>query len=421
MFRMTNKNSNNNNFIKDIQNLLKNFMEKKQVSDFNERVLKKYGITIKQPDYLSETDKKQLEVKFTPAKERMELDRAITFAEKNLEHEKYTDLLLKFGQLCISHGKYNLAEEILNKAKKLNRNEKKSAEVLLSLSDLYARITNFEKAILYAKKSQKIFDKINDKLGLAKCKNTLGTFYAELGNLSKAKKLFEESLSYLDQNEHLLMSAMLYQNIAVIYSIYKNFELATEFFQKSLTNYEKLNEPLKIAEARHNLAMVYMDQQYFHSALNEIDKSIEISLENGFHSLLGLSYLNKANILSELKEWKFANAFADKALEVTHGTDDKLTIADIYKIKGKLEYYLGNFDLAENYLLSSLRINKKYKNQMNIAETSLELAKVYDSLGKDSERDVFLDVALQYYKKINAQEQIEEIIFLKKSVQQPVN
>ncbi len=418
---MTANNSNNDNFIKDIQKLLKNFIEKKKVSDFNERVLRKYGITIKHPDYLSATDKKQLEVEFTPAKERMELDRAITFAEKNLEQTKYTEFLLKFGQLCISHGKYNLAEEILSKAKKINRKEKISAEIYLSLSDLYARITNFDKAMVYAKKSQKIFDKLNDKPGLAKCKNTLGTFYAELGNLSKAKKLFEESLSYLDENEHLLMSAMLYQNIAVIYSIYNNYELATQYFLKSLVNYEKLNEPLKIAEARHNLAMVYMDQHYYHSALNEIDKSIEISLENGFHSLLGLSYLNKANILFELKEWKFANAFADKALEVTHGTDDKLTIADIYKIKGKLEFYLGNLDLAENYLLSSLRINKKYKNQMNIAETALELVKVYEEQDKESERDVFLDVALRYYKKINATKQVQEIINMKKSIQQPIN
>ncbi len=418
---MTTNNANNGNFIKDIQNLLKNFMEKKQVRNFSERVLKKYGITIKQPDYLSEIDRKQLEVKFTPAKERMEVDRAITFAEKNLEPEKYPELLLKLGQLCISHGKYNLAEEILLKAKRLNKNEKISAELFLSLSDMYARITDFEKAINYAKKSQKIFDKLKDKLGLAKCKNTLGTFYAELGNLSKAKKLFEESLSLLNENEQLLMSAMLYQNIAVIYSIHKNFDLSIQYFQKSLANYEKLNEPLRIAETRHNLAMVYMDQKYFHSALNEIDQSIELSLTNGFHSLLGLSYLSKANILSELKEFKFANAFAEKALEVTHGTDDKLTIADIYKIKGKLEFFLGNYELAENYLLSSLRINKKYKNQMNVAETSLELAKVYDAQYKKNERDIFLDVALKYYKKIDATEQIEEINFLKNSVYEPIN
>ncbi len=418
---MTNNNVNNGNFIKDIQNLLKNFMEKREVENFNLRILKKYGITIKQPDYMSETDRRQLEVTFTPAKERMELDRAITFAEKNLEPEKYPELLLKLGQLCISHGKFNLAEEILLKAKKLNKNETISAEIFLSLSDMYARVTDFTKAIYYAKKSGKIFDKINDKPGIAKCKNTLGTFYAELGNLSKAKKLFEESLSYLDENKHLLMSAMLYQNIAIIYSIYKNFDLSIQYFNKSLEKYEKLNAPLRIAETKHNLAMVYMDQKYYHSALNEIDKSIELSIQHGFQSLLGLSYLSKATILSELQEYKFANAFANKALEVTHGNDDKLTIADIYKIKGRLELQMGNFELAENYFLSSLRINKKYKNQMNVAETSLELAKLYDAQFKETERDIFLEAATKYYKKIGAIQKIEEINLLKETMHLTAN
>ncbi len=400
---------NTDNFIKDVQNLLKKFMEKKQVKDFSDRILRKYGISIKSPNYLNEIDKAQLEVKFTPAKERMQVDRTITYAEKNLQKEKYLDLMLHLGKLCISHGKFNLAEEILIKTRKLSKDDNLTANVYLSLGDLYARVTDFDKGILFTKKSQKIFDKLNDKLGIAKCENTLGTFYAELGNLPKAISLFEKSLSHLDQEKHLLMSGMLYHNIAVIYSIYKEYDVSIKFFQKALKNYEKLNVQLKIAETRHNLAMVYMDQKYFHSALNEIDKSIEISIKSGFNSLLGLSYLSKANILAELEEYHFANAFADKALELTHENDDKLTIADIYKVKGTLERHLQNYELAESYLLSSLRINKKYKNQMNIAETSLELAKVYDAIDKKTEKDIFLDVALKYYKKINAVDQVEEI------------
>jgi len=124
---------------------------------------------------------------------------------------------------------------------------------------------------------------------------------------------------------------------------------------------------------------------------------------------LGLSYLSKANILIELQEYKFAKAFANKALEVSHETDDKLTIADVYKALGKIEINLQNYSLAENYLLSCLRINKSNNNQMNIAEVSFELAKIYNLINKELERDIYANAAIKYYVKIEDRSKVNEI------------
>ena len=47
--------------------------------------------------------------------------------------------------------------------------------------------------------------------------------------------------------------------------------------------------------------------------------------------------------------------------------NDRLTTADLYKIKGLIEMQLNNYTMAESYFLSSCRINKELDNQLNLA------------------------------------------------------
>ena len=406
-----NKLNNTDKFIKDIQDLLKNYyeyFENKQVKQFNNNLLLRYGIKLT-PSKINETDRKQLEAAFSPAKERFHVDRAITYAEKKLTGNKFVELLLNLGQVCIAHGKFNFANEILTKARKISADKKLTAEINLSFGDLYGRITDFDKSKKYTQKAKTQFADINNKLGVAKSDNSLGTLYAEFGNLKKAKQYFEKSLENVDQEKNKDMIGLLEGNIAIIYNIYKEHDLAVTHFKKALKIFQDLKLNRRIAEIKHNLGMVYADQKYYHSALNELDDSIEISIGEGLKSILGLSYLSKANILIELQEYKFAKAFANKALEVSHETDDKLTIADVYKALGKIEINLQNYSLAENYLLSCLRINKSNNNQINIAEVSFELAKIYNLMNKEVERDIYANAAIKYYVKIEARSKVNEI------------
>jgi len=96
-------------------------------------------------------------------------------------------------------------------------------------------------------------------------------------------------------------------------------------------------------------------------------------------------------------------------MEVAYKLDDKLTIAEVYKIKGIIQRNKNQFAAAENYLLTSLRLNNETGNKLNQAETSYELGILYN-LADDSEKSkkYFTD-ALEYYKIIEAEEEIREI------------
>ncbi|MCH9029232.1 MAG: hypothetical protein IH819_06365 [Bacteroidetes bacterium] len=104
-----------------------------------------------------------------------------------------------------------------------------------------------------------------------------------------------------------------------------------------------------------------------------------------------------------------ANAFAEKSMEVAYKLNDKITIAEVYKIKGIIQRNKNNFDVAENYLLTSLRLNSETGNKLNYAETSYELGILFKLSNDNKKSKKYFTNALEYYKMIEAEEEIKEI------------
>ena len=69
----------------------------------------------------------------------------------------------------------------------------------------------------------------------------------------------------------------------------------------------------------------------------------------------------------------------------------------------------GDFETAENYLLTSLRLNSDLGNQLNHAETSFELGTLYKLMNDNEKKKKYFSDALEYYKRINAAEEIKDI------------
>jgi tetratricopeptide (TPR) repeat protein len=368
--------------------------------------------------HLSDSDRSQLEFEITPAKDRYHIDRTITMAKKYLDDEQYLKLLTNLSELCISHGLLNLAHEIINKIKRESKINAISANSLLMLSDLFSRKGKWDKSLTTSRQAKKLYENENNLIGLAKCDNVIGTIYGERGNLKKAKLYFEESLKYaLEENDKKMM-AMLEINLGIINNIYENYDVALQYFNSSLLKFEELGDLRRLAEVRHNIGMMYKEQKYYHSALQQFDSAISIAIRNEYHPVLAISYISKAEILLNLEEYSFAAAISEKAMEIAHILDDKITIAEVYRLQGIIHKHLKNYKIAENSLLSALRLNKKLDIQLNIAECYYDLAKLFSEIHDKEEERKYLNESLDYYKKINAKGQIGEI---QKRVNQLIN
>jgi tetratricopeptide (TPR) repeat protein len=205
------------------------------------------------------------------------------------------------------------------------------------------------------------------------------------------------------------MAAALHTNLGIIDHIQENKDGAKKHLKNALHIYKELGNNKRFAEVGYNIGMTYFESKDYEKAIAAFDEGIQIAKDGMFVSILCLLYLAKSQVLIEKDEIKSASIFVDKAFEISHNVDDKLTLADIYKVKGVIEKRQKNFKLAESYLLNSLRINNSVNNDMNIAETSLELATLYNDIDGYKSKKTYLNNALNFYKQINALQKVNEI------------
>ena len=170
------------------------------------------------------------------------------------------------------------------------------------------------------------------------------------------------------------LNAKIEANLGVVNGILGNSDQALEHLETALLIYNEINDFKRASEVYLNIGLNFLQSEDTESAITYFDKGIELASENQFWGILALLYLAKSELLISIKEIRMAKEFAEKALSISHQLDDKLTIADIYKIRGMIAHEMNDTQTAKSYLMISLRINTSQRNSLNIAETSAELA-----------------------------------------------
>ncbi len=402
-------NNSTHNFESEIDDLLEQY--------FGEEELKRMKLKIKPrneecnniSEMINDFYRSQLEINIDSCNERIKIDRTITFSQKQLIPDKFFEFMLDLGRLCISSGKLNLASQIFKKINKSSNKISFKAESMLEIANVFSRRADWPGCLRTVSEAETMYKEINDSSGIAKCYNLLGSIYGERGDIEKAKTYFLESLSLINTENDSEMAANLKVNLGIIDNISGNTDDAIKHLQNALIIYEKLGNHNRMAEVNHNIGLMYFESGDNESSLKALDEGIEIAKKGRFISVLSLIYLAKAQVLIAKDEIDSAAVFADKAFEISHNIDDKLTTADVYKVKGIIERRLKNYKLSENYLFDSLRINESLENRMNIAETALELAILYEEIENSKNKNSYLETALDYYKQIDASLKVKEI------------
>ena len=351
----------------------------------------------------------QLQIDINNYSERIKIDRTITFSEKTLQADKFYKFLLDLSQLCLSRGRLNFANELFKKVKENSNNIAFKAESLLGLADVFSRRADWQRSLRTIEEAKSIYIELNNNSGLAKCENLLGSIYGERGDLAKSKDYCLKALSLINPENDLELAANLAMNLGILENIRENFDDSIKHLTNALVSYNKLGNKRRITETKHNIGMVYLYSGDYESALAAFDEGIEIAKQGGFMSTLCLIYLAKSQVLIAMDDIYYAAVFADKALYISNTTDDKLTYADIYKVKGIIERLRKNYNDAESFLLNSLRMNTSLKNEENIAETSFELAVLYEEKNNSQSKESYLTSALNYFKQINAFKKVKKI------------
>jgi tetratricopeptide (TPR) repeat protein len=398
-----------NKFEHELNSFLKAYLEDESFDHLKDRLNLPESEIDTTSGKINEFYRDQLQIDSHQSKDRIRVDRIITFSEKRLKHEKFCKFLNELAHICLSEGKLDLASEIFRKSKKLTDDDQTKAESLLGLADIFSRRAKWNRSIEITKSAKSLYKLLGDNRGLARCENILGTIYGELGDIITAKKCFLTSLSLINREEDFDLAANLYSNLGIVFNIQGYNSDAINHLNKALAIYNKIGNDKNTSEVNLNIGIVNLDYGNFPAALTALDAAIEIAKNSQFLSTLCLSYHVKAQVLIRLNDFYYASEFVNKALEMSHKLDDRVTVADIYKVKGIIERNLGNYSASETYLLNSLRINESINNELNIAETSYELGLLYEKMNDSSLKNSYLKKSKTYYKNIESSVNVEKI------------
>ena len=394
--------------------ILRIFFSNAERNQFQRIVAEKKVRTDKLVSKLTKIDKKQIDFELKEVTEiQQQIDLLITFASEKLSSNKYLVLIQNLGKYCIILGELDSAitlfEKIIRVAKKNKNLFILEADALLNLSEVFRRKAEWQNSFACARKASNLYKRNNDSKGLASCFNATGTIYGEKGNLKKAQEYFVNSLALLEKSRDKELKGKIEINLGIINGILGKYDEALSYFKRALITYNKTSNLRRIAETQHNIGQMHINIQKTNIAMKEFDKSISASMKIGYLPTLGISYLGKSYAYAVQKDYNLADAFADKALQICHRTDDKLSIADVYKIKGIIQRDRKNYAESENFLKTSLRINKEHGNKLNEAETFYEMGILYRNIGSTIKCKSMMKQALSYFQSIKADNRIKEI------------
>lgn len=160
---------------------------------------------------------------------------------------------------------------------------------------IYYGQKDYKKAEESYLKSIRMAETINDSIGLSSAYNYLGYVYAAQLNEEKALKAFLKALSYADQKE-VMRLAFIYNDIGIMHYRKKEYDKALENYKYSLELREKSNDKNGIANSNNNIGSVYVALKNYVYAEPYALKALSGARELGYPSLIQNAALELCNI-----------------------------------------------------------------------------------------------------------------------------
>jgi tetratricopeptide (TPR) repeat protein/DNA-binding CsgD family transcriptional regulator len=270
--------------------------------------------------------------------------RSIGMAREIKSTEGIASNLNNLAKVYYQKKEYDKALKNYEEALKINLesdNQYLAGNNYLNIAEVYISQQDYKKATVYLNKARAIFNKIGNKLRLAKSQLMLGKIYSETGNLARCDSLALSSLSIGLANGYkdiIVASAELLNKMYLsrqdslkafrYYIIEKQYKdsLFLDEKQKTLTKlelqyqFEKDEQNLKIAQQRRNIAIIIISGCLFFSiiiillvmkqlrmkakqmALEKAGYEKELEFKNKELVLNVMSLMKKNEILTDLSE-----------------------------------------------------------------------------------------------------------------------
>jgi len=337
----------------------------------------------------------------------IDFDTIIYQAGKCLIKPDYLVFLNEIADRAIQYAEFKRGKETLFLILKLagKKNQEDTAELLRKLGNIEFYTNSFVRAHGYFNKSLALFNKAENKLGIVTIRNVLGAVLVEEGRFYEGEIHLIQARKIATEENFTDLIARINMNLGNIYNMRGNSEDAINCYQKARSANQDKDKDL-LSNILLNLAIAYKFMQDYEKAGDYITQAQEVNKQTNNFYQKGLLYLIKAEVASLQNELSMATAFVTSAFAIFSEIGDRLSIAEAYKILGMINRLSKNFDIALSYFENSKRIYELITNPINLAETLVEMAKLYIDMGDKATAKKVVSKAVKNFQKIGGDRKV---------------
>jgi putative nucleotidyltransferase with HDIG domain len=274
------------------------------------------------------------------------------------------------------------------------------AEALRRLAVLRFQQNQADEALQLCRRSYAIARGIPSSLMAAEALNTVGVMQLQTGALDEARKTLLDALATEQESPEL--RARVEQNLGIVANIQGRIDDALGHYQLSLEAYQSTGDEFGSAITYHNLGMISADRGLWDEADRYFTRSHDFAVATNDIRLQGLCLVNHAEVHVARQRYDNARANAEAALAIFDQLGARSDKADAYRVIGTVYRETGRGPLAESRLRAALDLAVSTSDVLCEAETSRELAILYQGQSRNQEALTLLNTAYRLFRRLDA-------------------
>lgn len=322
----------------------------------------------------------------------------------NSESYNHVRLLRLWGITYELRGLYDSAFQIYEKAIKIAEQHKHAA----LLGDLYNNYSialavpgRMEESIEFGLKAKDVFEASGDSAQMAKIYNNLGSRYTEIRFTELALQYYLKAAEINERREDNRRLAYNFGNIGLIYHGLDEHNTALEYFQKSIRLLDTVENRYHYSMALHNLALAYKGLEQYDQALAYIELAGKIAIELNDDMGIMNAEIERAFIINKKGNPHRALEHLNRAENLAHMLGARHYLMRIYEDKANI------FSDLKDYR-NALELNQKFlaiKDSLLTIEKDKAVQKIKDFEDKRKEQEIEILTKNAEIQKLNAKRQ----------------
>ena len=341
------------------------------------------------------------------------LEKALSMIDDENIIEK-THLLIRLSILYLETENFQLAIDYLNKAEKLakiTKNQKHLVDIYVNMALAMDALYRAEKTTEYIEKAEKILENFEYQEASLELKRIKAT---QLMN----KNMFDESIQLLLEiieqcgNNFDKIKGNAYRNLAFVYTHLNKIEEAIALYKKSIKLLKKVNYISGILIALNNIGTIYSDNYHdLEKALSYFTKIRDLGEEHNLINGEMLGLINIASIHHVKYNYDKAYSHFKFALEKALNLNNPDMVFYLYITLTDLCIDMDKYSEAYHYYNLSQKYFEKHPDRgIYIPQFYRTIGNLFNAYGDFEKADKFYSKAISFYKPKDSALNINNII-----------